>query len=120
MGWQAKIAPAGPQVMVLRSRKRSEEQARVGPSVSAALPGGSVPFRRAGCPVVGDDGRRTFTAAPVPTLPVVPLRPSVLLLTALLGLTQCVMREGPDPEDRLPDATQTGQNTAGCRVDGRS
>ena len=58
-----------------------------------------------------------FTAAPVSTLSAMPLRPFVLLLTALLGLTQC-MREGPDPEDRLPDATQTGQNTAGCRVDG--
>ena len=46
------------------------------------------------------------------------LRPVVLLVTALLGLPQCIMREGPDPEDRLPDATQTGQNTAGCRVDG--
>ena len=67
--------------------------------------------------MVGNDGRRMFTAAPVSTLSAMPLRPFVLLLTALLGLTQC-MREGPDPEDRLPDATQTGQNTVGCRVDG--
>ena len=47
-----------------------------------------------------------------------PLRPAVLLVTALLGLTQCIMREGSDPQETLPDATQTGQNTAGCRVDG--
>ena len=47
-----------------------------------------------------------------------PLRPAVLLVTALLGLTQCIMREGPDPQETLPDATQTSQNTAGCRVDG--
>ena len=46
-----------------------------------------------------------------------PLRPAVLLVTALLGLSQC-MNEGPAPEDALPAATQTGANTAGCRVDG--
>ena len=49
-----------------------------------------------------------------------PCRPSVLLLLPLLGLTQCLLL--PDnvsmPEDKLPAATQTGANTAGCIVDG--
>ena len=49
-----------------------------------------------------------------------PFRPSVLLLLPLLGLTQCLLL--PDnvsmPEDKLPAATQTGANTAGCIVDG--
>ena len=44
----------------------------------------------------------------------------VLLLGSLLGLTQCLLL--PDdvsmPEDKLPAATQTGANTAGCIVDG--
>lgn len=40
-----------------------------------------------------------------------------LLLLALLGLTQCT-QEGPYPLDKLPAATQTGANTAGCVVDG--
>ena len=43
-----------------------------------------------------------------------------LLLGSLLGLTQCL--PFPDnmarPEDKLPAATQTGANTAGCVVDG--
>ena len=49
-----------------------------------------------------------------------PCRPSVLLLLPLLGLTQCLLL--PDnvsmPEDKMPEATQTGANTAGCFVDG--
>jgi hypothetical protein len=49
-----------------------------------------------------------------------PCRPSVLLLLPLLGLTQCLLL--PDnvsmPEDKMPAATQTGANTAGCFVDG--
>ena len=49
-----------------------------------------------------------------------PCRSSVLLLGSLLGLTQCL--PFPDnvsmPEDKLPAATQTGANTAGCIVDG--
>ena len=44
----------------------------------------------------------------------------VLLLGSLLGLTQCLLL--PDdvsmPEDKMPAATQTGANTAGCIVDG--
>lgn len=75
-------------------------------------------FARRGCQMVGDDGRRMFTYAPVTFLTAMPLRPSVLLLTALLGLTQC-MRKGPDPVDTLPPATQSGANTAGCLVDGQ-
>ncbi|UOQ54629.1 hypothetical protein [Hymenobacter cellulosivorans] len=42
---------------------------------------------------------------------------SCLLLLALLGLSHCKKKEAT-PEDQLPPATQTGQNTAGCRVDG--
>lgn len=49
-----------------------------------------------------------------------PFRSSVLLLVSLLGLTQCLLL--PDdvsmPEDKMPAATQTGANTAGCVVDG--
>ncbi len=49
-----------------------------------------------------------------------PLRPSVLLLMSLLGLTQCIMmQEEPAPADPMPAATQTGANTAGCVVDGQ-
>ena len=47
-----------------------------------------------------------------------PLRPSVLLLSALLGLTQCIMQEGGYSVHPMPEATQTGANTAGCLVDG--
>ena len=46
-----------------------------------------------------------------------PIRPSVLLLACLLGLTQCIMQDGPEPKEKMPDATQTGANTAGCFVD---
>ena len=43
----------------------------------------------------------------------------VLLLAGLLGLTQCIMRDNdPAPKEKMPDATQTGANTAGCFVDG--
>jgi len=41
----------------------------------------------------------------------------LLLLGSLLGLTQC-SDPLPLPEDKLPAATQTGANTAGCVVDG--
>ncbi|GAA3976217.1 hypothetical protein [Hymenobacter antarcticus] len=44
-------------------------------------------------------------------------RTSALLLTSLLGLSQCIMPEAVAPVETLPDATQTGANTAGCRVD---
>ena len=47
-----------------------------------------------------------------------PRRPCLLLLTALLGLTQCNNQIEPLPEDKMPAATQTGANTAGCVVDG--
>ena len=47
-----------------------------------------------------------------------PFRPSVLLFPALLGLTQCIMEPGPAPKEKMPAATQTGANTAGCVVDG--
>ena len=47
-----------------------------------------------------------------------PLRPPVPLLSCLLGLTQCIMQEGGYPQQPMPDATQTGANTAGCVVDG--
>ncbi|MDQ2769109.1 MAG: DUF6252 family protein [Bacteroidota bacterium] len=47
-----------------------------------------------------------------------PLRPRVLLLSCLLGLTQCIMQEGEYPVQPMPDATQTGANTAGCVVNG--
>ncbi|OGX89100.1 hypothetical protein BEN47_08220 [Hymenobacter lapidarius] len=42
----------------------------------------------------------------------------VLLLAALLGLTRCNPQLAPVPEDKMPAATQTGANTAGCVVDG--
>lgn len=44
-----------------------------------------------------------------------------LLLTALLGLSQCKKsNSGPaKPEDQLPPATQTGANTFGCLVNGQ-
>ena len=47
-----------------------------------------------------------------------PRRPCLLLLPALLGLTQCNNQIEPLPEDKMPAATQTGANTAGCVVDG--
>lgn len=43
---------------------------------------------------------------------------SVLLLFALLGLSQC-RKKDPDPADQLPPATQTGANTFGCLVNGQ-
>ncbi|TGE14583.1 hypothetical protein [Hymenobacter elongatus] len=46
-----------------------------------------------------------------------PIRFSCLLCAALLGLSHCKKKE-VTPDDQLPSATQTGQNTAGCRVDG--
>ena len=74
--------------------------------------------------MVGDDGRRMFTTTSVPFLTAMPLRPSALLLTqlltALLGLTQCgVNLDGVYPLDKLPPATQTGEDTAGCLIDGQ-
>lgn len=48
-------------------------------------------------------------------------RISPLLLTALLGLSQC-KKSDPDPakpEDQLPPATQTGQHTFGCLLNGQ-
>ena len=119
MSWLAKIAPAGPQVMALRSRKRAEGQARVGPFASAALPNGAFPFRQAGGRMMGNDGRCMFTAAPVPFFNAMPLRPFALLLTALLGLTQCGAGDAVCPLDKLPPATQTGENTAGCLINGQ-
>ena len=48
------------------------------------------------------------------------LRPSVLLLLALLGLSQCgIPNDSPSPADTLPAATQTGAGTAGCILDGQ-
>ena len=48
------------------------------------------------------------------------LRPSVLLLLALLGLSQCdIMTDIPTPAETLPAATQTGAGTAGCILDGQ-
>ena len=49
------------------------------------------------------------------------LPPTLLLLAALLGLSQC-KKSHPDPakpEDQLPPATQTGANTFGCLVNGQ-
>ena len=50
----------------------------------------------------------------------VPLPTAALLFASLLGLTQCLPFPDsvPRPEDKLPAATQTGANTAGCVVDG--
>ena len=48
------------------------------------------------------------------------LRPSVLLLLALFGLSQCgVKTDGPTPAYTLPPATQTGAGPAGCILDGQ-
>ena len=46
---------------------------------------------------------------------------SPLLLAALLGLSQCQKNDaGPaKPEDQLPPATQTGQHTFGCLLNGQ-
>ena len=49
-----------------------------------------------------------------------PLRPAVLLLLPLLGLTQCsLLGENTAPFPPMPEPTQSGANTAGCVVDGR-
>jgi hypothetical protein len=45
-------------------------------------------------------------------------RSTLLLLAALLGLSQC-KKHDPDPLDQLPPATQTGANTFGCLVNGQ-
>lgn len=45
-------------------------------------------------------------------------RPPLLLLAALLGLSQC-KKHDPDPVDQLPPATQTGANTFGCLLNGQ-
>ncbi|MDQ2770914.1 MAG: DUF6252 family protein [Bacteroidota bacterium] len=42
----------------------------------------------------------------------------LLLLAALLGLSQCHKKD-PEPVDQLPPATQTGANTFGCLVNGQ-
>jgi len=47
-----------------------------------------------------------------------PFRPSLPLLSALLGLTQC-QAPAIEPLDKMPEATQRGAGTAGCRVDGQ-
>lgn len=44
----------------------------------------------------------------------------LLLPGLLLGASACIpVFDGPAPLDRLPAATQTGENTAGCLVDGQ-
>ena len=46
--------------------------------------------------------------------------PLLLVLLPLLGLSQCIgLNEEPAPALPMPAATQTGANTAGCRVDGQ-
>jgi hypothetical protein len=44
-----------------------------------------------------------------------------LLLAALLGLSQCKKKDADParPEDQLPPATQTGQHTFGCLLNGQ-
>ena len=45
--------------------------------------------------------------------------PLLLVLLPLLGLSQCIgLNKEPAPALPMPAATQTGANTAGCRVDG--
>lgn len=44
-------------------------------------------------------------------------RVNLLLVTALLALSQC-KKNDPDPVSQLPPATQTGANTLGCLVNG--
>lgn len=46
------------------------------------------------------------------------LPPTPLLLAALLGLSQC-KKSDLAPVDQLPPATQTGQRTIGCLVNGQ-
>jgi hypothetical protein len=47
--------------------------------------------------------------------------PIPLLLAALLGLSQCKKQDADParPEDQLPPATQTGQHTFGCLLNGQ-
>jgi len=47
------------------------------------------------------------------------MKRSLLLLAALLGLSQC-KKSDPDPLSQLPPATQTGANTFGCLVNGQA
>ncbi len=49
------------------------------------------------------------------------MKPYLLLplAAALLGLSQCKKRD-PSPEAQLPPATQTGANTFGCLVNGKT
>ncbi|GAA4504102.1 hypothetical protein GCM10023172_29960 [Hymenobacter ginsengisoli] len=49
------------------------------------------------------------------------LPPTSLLLAALLGLSQCKKNDSSPakPEDQLPPATQTGQHTFGCLLNGQ-
>jgi hypothetical protein len=47
------------------------------------------------------------------------LSPTLLLLAALLGLSQC-KHANPAPVDQLPPATQAGANTFGCLVNGQA
>jgi len=42
-----------------------------------------------------------------------------ILLSALLGLSQCSQEDNPTPDEQLPPATQTGANTFGCLVNGK-
>ncbi|MGY3088615.1 hypothetical protein ACVWYF_001648 [Hymenobacter sp. UYAg731] len=44
---------------------------------------------------------------------------AILLLAALLGLSQCKKKD-IDPIDQLPPATQTGANTIGCLINGQA
>jgi len=46
---------------------------------------------------------------------------ALLLLAALLGLSQCRKKDAPPakPEDQLPPATQTGAGTFGCLLNGQ-
>ena len=43
----------------------------------------------------------------------------LLLLAALLSLSQCKKKDDPRPEEQLPPATQSGANTLGCLVNGQ-
>ena len=46
-------------------------------------------------------------------------RPLFLLLSLLLLLTDC-KKNDPSPEEQLPAATQTGENTFGCLLNGQT
>ena len=47
------------------------------------------------------------------------MKTHLLLLAALLSLSQC-KKNGPNPLDQLPPATQTGAGTFGCLVNGQA